>query len=293
MTDSTLAAIFALTTAALAGPVGLIIRRGQRYGNAVTGVVIGLIVNLPLLIGATILLWEPGWWNLRAVMLFVALGLAGPLLGRVFMYQSIHYLGVSRAIPLIQVLPLTTAMAAFGLLGERPGPYVWAGTLLIVAGCVAITLKKKSDTSWDRRYLLFPLLCVAGFTAGNIIRKVGLNAIPSAVFGVTVTYASSLVFLFLFRRLIPPGHRPDLRWGKVWYFYGACGFCNTVTILLRFAATRYGDLTIVVPLFSMSSLFALLVSWLFLRDLERVTRTMVAGTLLVVLGGALITWRIF
>ena len=77
MTDTTLAALLALTTAALAGPVGLIIRRGQRYGNAVTGVVIGPIVNLPLLIGATILLWEPGWWNLRAVMLFVALGLAG------------------------------------------------------------------------------------------------------------------------------------------------------------------------------------------------------------------------
>ena len=293
MIDSSLAALFSLGAAVFAASFSLLARRGQRHGSAMTGVVIGLIVNTPFLIAATAYFWEPGWWDLRSILWFTVGGMMGPAVGRVFMYQAIHYLGVSRAMPLMVTLPLFTAALAYGFLGERPGPYIWAGTVLIVAGCAAITLKKKSDTSWDRRYLLFPLLCVAGFTAGNIIRKVGLNAIPSAVFGVTVTYASSLVFLFLFRRLIPPNHRPDLRWGKVWYFYGACGFCNTVTILLRFVATRYGDLTIVVPLFSMSSLFALLVSWLFLRDLERVTRVMVAGTLLVVLGGALITWRIF
>ncbi len=292
MTDTTLAVFFALTTAVLAGPVGLLIRRGQVYGTAVTGVVIGLIVNTPILIALTAWFWEPAWWNLRAFGLFVALGLAGPSLGRVFMYQSIHFLGVARAIPLIQMLPLTTAAAAYGLLGERPGPYIWAGTLLIVAGCVAITLKKKTDTSWNRRYLWFPVLAVAGFTAGNIIRKMGLTVNPSPLFGVTVTYFSSLVYLLLLMRFIPVAHRPDLRWGKAWYFYGVCGFCNTVTILLRFAATSYGDLTIVVPLFGMSSLFALLASWLFLRGVERVTGMMVAGTVLVVLGGALITWRL-
>ncbi len=257
-----------------------------------TGVIIGLIVNTPLLIAATAYFWEPAWWDLRAVGFFVALGLAGPSLGRVFMYQSIHYLGVARAIPLVQMLPLTTAAAAYGLLGERPGPYVWAGTVLIVAGCVGLTMKQKADTSWDRRYLWLPLMSIAGFTAGNLIRKMGLNVSPSPLFGVTITYISSLVFLLLLKPFLPSSHQPDLRWGKVWYFYGACGFCNTITIMLRFAATRYGDLTIVVPLFSMSSLFALLASWLFLRDVERVTGWMVAGTVLVVLGGALITWRI-
>lgn len=285
MSNTALAVVFALITAVLAGPVGLAIRRGQRYGNAVTGVIIGLIVNTPVLIGFTAWFWEPGWWNLRAVGLFLALGLAGPSLGRVFMYQSIHYLGVSRAIPLIQILPLTTAAAAFGILGERPGPFIWGGTLLVVAGCVAITLKKKEDTSWDRHFLWFPILSVAGFTAGNIIRKTGLTVNPSPLFGVTVTYISSLVSLLLLRRFIPAGHQPDLRWGRAWFFYGACGFFNTVTILLRFAATRYGDLTVVVPLFSMSSLFALLTSWAFLRDIERVTWLMAAGTVLLVLGG--------
>ena len=57
MTDTTLAVLFALTTAVLAGPVGLLIRRGQVYGTAVTGVLIGLIVNTPILIAATAYFW--------------------------------------------------------------------------------------------------------------------------------------------------------------------------------------------------------------------------------------------
>ncbi|MEE9256999.1 MAG: DMT family transporter [bacterium] len=292
MNDTTLAAAFALITAALAGPISVTIRRGQAYGNAATGVVIGLIVNLPILIGATAILWEPAWWNPRAAYWFILLGLAGPALGRVFMFQSIHHLGVARAMPLIATLPLTTAVAAYGILGERPGPYIWAGTVLIVAGCVSLIRKGKAGGAWDRRYLWIPLLSVAGFTAGNIIRKVGLTVAPSPLFGVTVTYTSALLFLFLFRRFLPPAHRPDLRWGKAWVFYGVCGIFNTSALLMRFSATRYGDLTIVVPLFAMSSLFALLASWLFLRDLERITWPIAAGAVLIVSGAALVAWRI-
>ena len=292
MTDTTLAALFALLTAAIAGLVGIAVRRGQAYGNAVTGVLIGLIVNLPLLFAATAILWEPSWWDLGPVLWFVALGLAGPCLGRVFMYQSIHHLGLARAIPLVATLPLTTAAAAFGLLGERPGPFIWAGTILIVAGCIGLTMKGRPGASWDRRYLWLPLLSIAGFTAGNIIRKVGLNVVPSPVFGVTVTYASAFVFLYLFQRWMPATHRPDLSWGPKWGFYGVCGLFNTASILSRFTATRYGDLTIVVPIFAMSSLFALLASWLFLRDLERITFPILAGAVLIVCGGALVAWRV-
>ncbi|MDP6366052.1 MAG: DMT family transporter [Nitrospinota bacterium] len=292
MNDTTLAALFALLTAAIGGPVSVIIRRGQAYGNATIGVLIGLIVSLPLLYGATALLWDPDWWDIDRFGWFVALGLVGPSLGRVFMYQSVHHLGVARAIPLIATLPLTTAVAAFGLLGERPGPYIWAGTLLVVAGCIGITMKGRAGADWDRRFLWYPLLSVTGFTAGNILRKVGLNANPSVIFGVTVTYTSSVVFLFLLRRFLPPTHRPDLSWGNKWGFYGVCGLCNTVTFMSRFAATRFGDLTIVAPIFGTSTLFALLASWIFLRDLERITWPVAAGAVMIMFGGALVAWRV-
>lgn len=292
MSDTLLAAIYALITAVISGPVGVLARRGGAYGNAVTGVIIGLIVNTPLLIIATAVLWEPGWWKPGGLIWFVLLGLAGPTIGRVFMFQSIHRLGVARAMPLISTLPLTTAVAAFGLLGERPGPYIWAGTLLIVAGCVGMTLKGQGRAEWDRRFLWFPVMSVIGFTAGNVIRKVALNELPAPLIGVTVTYLTSLALLLALERFMPPTQRPDLSWGKKWVFYGVCGLFNTATLMFRFAATRYGDLTVVVPIFATGSLFALLSSWLFLRDLERITLPMASGAVLIMMGGALVAWRI-
>lgn len=292
MNTTVLAASFALLTAAIGGPFSVIVRRGQAYGNAVTGVIIGLIVSLPLLTIALAFLWEPSWWELKAVLLFIALGLVGPSLGRFFLYQSIHYLGVARSIPLIATLPLTTAAAAYGFLGERPGPYIWAGTIFIVGGCIGLTMKGKGEGVWDRHYLWLPMMSVAGFTIGNVIRKVGLDVIPSPIFGLTITYFSALVSMLFFQRFLPESHRADLRWGKRWVFYGFCGLINTATIFLRFMATSYGDLTIVVPIFGMSSVFALAASGLFLRGVERITWPIVGGAIFVMLGGAMVAWRI-
>ncbi|MEE9239832.1 MAG: DMT family transporter, partial [bacterium] len=275
-----------------AASFSLLARRGQRHGSAVTGVVIGLIVNTPFLIAATVYFWEPGWWDLRSILLFAVGGMTGPAVGRVFMYQAIHYLGVSRAMPLMATLPLFTAVLAYGFLGERPGPYIWAGTVLIVAGCAGVMMKKKSDTSWERRFLWLSFISILGFAISNIFRKVGLTDLPSPLMGVTVTYISGLIFLLLIARFLPPGHRPQLRWGKAWYFYGACGVLNTMAFLSHFFAIRYGDLTIVSPLSAMSPVFALLLSWFFLRDIERVTGWILAGTALAVAGGILIAWRI-
>ena len=292
MNDTVLAASIALLTAAVGGPFSVFVRRGLPYGNAVTGVIIGLTVSLPLLMAALAVLWEPGWWNPKAALLFAALGLMGPSLGRVFMYQSIHYLGVARSMPLIATLPLTTAVAAYGVLGERPGPYIWAGTFLIVAGCIGLTMKGKAEAVWDRRYLWVPLMSVTGFTIGNLIRKVGLEASPSPLFGVTITYCTALVSMLFFQRFLPPERRADLRWGGRWVFYGFCGLINTVTIFLRFMATRYGDLTIVVPIFGTSAVFAVAASWLLLRDVERITWPIAGGAVFIMLGGVLVAWRI-
>lgn len=292
MSQTLTAALFALSAAVFAASFSLVVRRGQQHGSAVTGVVIGLIVNTPFLIVATAWFWEPEWWNLRSILWFTVGGMTGPALGRVFMYQAIHHLGVSRAMPLMATLPLFTGIFAYAFLGERPGPFIWAGTLLVVAGCAGVTMKKKSDTSWERRFLWLSFVSILGFAISNIFRKLGLLELPSPLMGVTVTYISGLIFLSLIARFLPPGHRPQLRWGKAWYFYGPCGMLNTLAFLAHFFAIHYGDLTIVSPLSAMSPVFALLLSAVFLRDIERVTGWILAGTALAVSGGILIAWRI-
>ena len=78
MSDSLTAALFALGAAVFAASFSLIARRGQQHGSAVTGVVIGLIVNTPILIAVTAWFWEPGWWNTRAILWFLVGGRSAP-----------------------------------------------------------------------------------------------------------------------------------------------------------------------------------------------------------------------
>ncbi len=292
MSDPALAAVFALGTAVASATFSIIVRKGQRYGNATSGVMIGLIVSAPILIAALALFGQPGWRRPGALALFVAAGLAGPCLGRVFIFLGIHHLGVSRAIPLKSSGPLFTAALAYTILGERPGPNIWAGTILIVIGCWAFTLKKKSDTSWSRRLIWLPLAAVIAFGFGAVFRKLGLGIIPSPLLGVTVTSIAGLIFLAGFSFVLPAGHRLDLRWGKAWYFYGACGLLNSLSFFVSFNAIMRGDITIVQPIFATAPFFALILSHLFLRDIERVTGLIVRGTLCTVAGGGLIAWRV-
>jgi len=292
MNDSLLAVMFSLCSAVMAASFSLIVRRGKQHGNATTGVLIGLIVSTPGLVAATLWFWEPSWWNFRALILFSAAGLTGPVLGRIFMYLAIHNLGVSRSMPLMATNPVFTAVLAYSILGERPGPYIWAGTLFVASGCAAITIKSHDDLHWNRRLLWMPFAAVAGFAISNLFRKAGMLAVPSPIFGVTITTLSGLVFLSLLGLFMSSEYSPNLRSGKAWVFYGVCGSINTLAFLANFAAIRYGDLTVVSPLFSTAPFFALLLSAIFLRDVERLTVWIVAGTAFIVSGGLIIAWRV-
>lgn len=292
MTNQAAAAGFALISAVSSAIFSIIIRKGQRHGNAASGVIIGLIVSMPVLIALSLMFAEPGWWHPRAIGFFIAAGLLGPCLGRMFIYLGIHHLGVARAVPLKSAQPLVAAAMAFIVLGERPGPLIWAGTLMIVAGCAVFSIKKKGDAAWNRRLIWLPMAAMVSFASGAIIRKIALGMLHSPLIGTTFTSMSGLIFLLGFTYTLPKGYRPDLRWGKAWYFYGACGLINTASFLLSFHAIMRGDISIVQPISAMTPFFALFLSHLFLRDVERVTRLVVMGTILTVGGGALIGWRV-
>ncbi len=291
MNDTLLAAGFALGTASMSSAFSLIARRGQQHGTAMTGVVIGLIVNIPWLIALTILTWEPSYWSSEAWFWFFLSGITGPSLGRVFMFQAIHRLGVSRAVPLLAANPLFSACFAYIFLGERPGTYVWAGIFLVVLGCGGITYQRKSDVRWDRRAIWLPLLSVLGFSTSNIFRKIGIEIVPSALLGITLTSVFGFVALFAVLWFLPKPLRPSLKWGKAWHFYGPCGLINTLAFLSHFAALKYGDISVVSPLSSTAPLFALLYTWIFLRDMERITLPILFGTVCVVAGGAIIALK--
>ena len=50
MTDLAMTGIFSILTAVSTGTFSIIVRQGRHHGNAYTGVLIGLVVSIPILI---------------------------------------------------------------------------------------------------------------------------------------------------------------------------------------------------------------------------------------------------
>ena len=293
MTDLTLTGVFSILTAISTGTFSIIVRQGRHHGNAYTGVLIGLIISIPVLVFLTYFTWQSHWWNLNALILLSVAGFLGPAVGRVLYFSGIHYLGVSRAMPLTSTMPLLASVFGVLLLGERPGPFIWLGTLLIVTGCISITFKKNDDSSWNRKYIWIPFLAVLSLSLSHVFRKTGVRIVDSPLLAITIMSTSGLFFLLLFSKFLSISQRPSLKNIQAWKFYTFSGLLNTASVFFHFVGLNYGDLSIVTPLSSMAPLFALLFSRLFFKEEEKITLLIVIGTLLIVLGGAIISWRIF
>ena len=293
MNDLAMTGIFSILTAISTGTFSIIVRQGRHHGNAYTGVLIGLVVSIPILIFLCLLTWKPHWWSLKALFLLSIAGFLGPAVGRVLYFSGIHYLGVSRAIPLTSTMPLFASVFGVLLLGERPGPFIWLGTLLIVIGCISITYKKNNDSSWNRSYIWIPFLAVLSLSLSHVFRITGVRIVDSPLLAITIMSISGLFFLVLFSRFLPHNQRPNLTSMQAWKFYTFSGLLNTASVFFHFVGLNYGDLSIVTPLSSMAPLFALFFSRVFFKDDEKITLLILFGTLLIVFGGAIISWRIF
>jgi drug/metabolite transporter (DMT)-like permease len=64
---------------------------------------------------------------------------------------------------------------------------------------------------------------------------------------------------------------------------------ENVAVFLNLLALGMGTVSVVTPLYGSSPIFVLLLSFFFLRGIERLTGRIVAGTLLIVLGIYLLT----
>ena len=288
-----LAVTFAFSTAILTAVFQAIARKGRVHGNAATGVIIGLVINLPILILYSYLSWKPHWFNLEAIVLFTLTGFAATGIGRFLLYFSIHKLGVAITAPLLSSIPLFTSLMAVGMLGESPELNVWIATILIVFGCVFITLKQGDSGNWNLKYAWVPFVSVLSYSVASITRKMGLNILPEPLLGATITYLAGLFFVLFLCLFMKGDNKPDFKNKTAWIFYGFVGLLNMFSLVCRWTSTNYADLTIVTPLFATSGFFALLISKFLLKNEEHVTIWSFVGTILIVSGGVIITWNLF
>lgn len=229
--------------------------------------------------------------SLEAMALFAAAGFVGTALGRLAVFTGVHRVGASVNSAAISSRPLFATVLAVTFLGERVDLFTWVGILVLVGGLVVLTASKGGDlTGWRPRDLLFPLAAAVFFAAGNVARRYGLVTFPDVTLleAVALNEAAALVALGGYG--LVAGRRDVFAAPKKSYgFFAGSGTITAVALLSLFAALQRGNVALVDPLAATAPLFTTVFAALLLRDLERVTRGIVVGALLVVVGAVFIT----
>lgn len=216
---------------------------------------------------------------------FVLAGLLSPGGAQLFVTRAIRQAGASRTSVVLGTAPLVSVTIALLLLDE---PLRWAliaGAVLIVAGGLELAWERGRPDHVRRIGLLLAFVTTILFSArDNLLRWLAVDtSVPAGVAAVASLLGG---LLFLSAVLVPRLRRPPST-GDVLPFLGV-GVVFGLSYVSLFEAYYRGRVTVVSPLIATESLWGVALSVIFIRHTELVGKRLLAGTLLIVAGGALI-----
>ena len=293
--DSTLIAeVFALLAALAFSMGGLMSRYGLRTSTPLTNTLILGVVTLGIYGPIAWATMPASGYKLAGLLIFFAGGVASPGMARTMQGMSIRRIGLARSVTISNSAPLVTIVIAVAALGERPTAWVYLGTFLLVGGVILLTREPQvgaPSTSRQRSvwyYFIYALLSSLMLGIATSLRKVGIGIVPSLSAGLAATALGTLVTLFLWYPFFPPEDRFQFSREGFTYFFVSSLFTSTAHLAF-FAALQRAPLATVAPLASVVPLFTLFLSWLLLRQVERLNPRLTVGVVLICAGAALIT----
>ncbi|MCL5046876.1 MAG: DMT family transporter [Actinobacteria bacterium] len=315
---------FAVLTGVFWAFYSILVRRGTGTVSQEAGLLIAntynAVFNLILLtVYLTVKTIPPLNWT--GVLYFLAAGLFTTFIGRLFFFQSIAFLGPSRAGIFKLSYPAFTLLLAIFILGERIGPLEIAGVVIVFAG-IGVLVKEKLPTPASREAaatreslqargqvapteggvatlkrlapalnpgILFGLTSGISFGAGMILRKTGMNALPDSLLGATLGSLSALG-AFLIWYAVKGQIRSMAReaFGRFNWPYSAAGVVGGLALLSLFISLDYISLSRSNMVSTAEIPFTILLTRILLPQSETLTSRVLAGAGLVVLGALMV-----
>ena len=265
----------------------IFIRRGLVGSNAMTGSFISLSMSAAILwllfpfFAPLSALWTP------VSLVFVTAGIFAPGIGRTLSYVGIEKIGVARSVPIANSSPIFASVFAVLFLAEAWVPQNIVGTLLVISGVIILSVAKPAQGEWRKLDVIYPLIGAMAFGASAILRKAGLGYVDIPVMAAAVTAGSAALFSLALLQFRGGKDAFKLtRRSAAWLF--TAGLVNTAAMLSVFYALSHGKVVIVEPLVSSNPVLTLLLTAIFLRDLEAINMRVIIGALLTVTGTVLV-----
>jgi len=253
-------------------------------------------ITLPVMVVIVLLPWRATAFAIppAAIVPLILSIIIGAVVGDLLYLISQSRIGVSRAFPIAMSYPLFTYFFAFFLLAEPVGPVRLLGVVLTVAGVSIITRQETpprtansnaSQAVQARRFdvvgVVLALAAAISWAIGAIILQLGLVGVEPADANLVRIAAGSVTLLPIIAiakaRGMPTPTKKATKRTLVAGFFGM-----GIGSFLYVMAVKYTGAALSSVLAATAPLFALPASLLILK--ERITRTIVAGTIATVLG---------
>lgn len=203
-------------------------------------------------------------FSLDAALIFAAVGCIFPVAVSILAVRSNEKLGPAVSGAVGNVTPVFAVLGAVLFLGERLGPGQVAGLAMVVGGVALLALRGGAGgRHWSVWVLGLPLAAalVRGLIQPAIKTGLALWHEPLAAAAIGYTLSTVVILSLVGRRAWRegPGHPAGVRW------FLAVGFANGTATFLLYAALGLGSIALVAPLVALFPLFAVVLSFFFLR----------------------------
>jgi len=276
----------ALAAAIAFGFSSVAIRIGQRR---VPDVAVGALATVAIAVAlalASAAIAAPERPDFEALWPFLIAGAAVPGVTTFLFQWAVQEAGAARPTVVLGTTPLASVLLAAAFLGETLDAIVVVGTLLVVAGAVALARERGRPSHVRVLGLLLAGVCAGLFAARDIVvravaRDVDVPALHAGAASLLGAAAAVVVFL-LFRRQAGGTVRGALRPML------PAAVSLGVAYLALVAAYDAGPVTTVAPLVGTQPLWAVLAAFVVLGQGEAIGVRLVGAAALVVAGGGLI-----
>jgi drug/metabolite transporter (DMT)-like permease len=239
-------------------------------------------------VGAAIETPLRGVGSLHDLGLLAIAGLLAPGASQLLFTHAVRLAGPSRVSVVAGSAPLLAVLIALTWLREPFRPVLTAGTVLVVAGGVALAVERRRPESFRAIGLLAAFAAVCFFaTRDNLARLTLRDTTVAPLLAATIALAAGTALLTVVVSLQGRGARGAVSRRSLLAFVPA-GLLFGSSYAAMFEAYDLGRVTVVSPIIAMETLFGVLLSALVVGKSELVGRHVLAGAALIVAGGALI-----
>lgn len=229
---------------------------------------------------------------LRAVWSFMAAGVVGGSIGKIFYNKAIERVGASKAVSIKNSDPIISVLVLALVLGEELTFPVAIGVVLIVTGVLVITRIQAREKERPNRLadFIYPLLALLCFGITPLFKKLGMNAAALPTLAAFITQSTALIVILTVGRLL--NIRP--KWERIptksLLCFVSSGITDALGSLFTFYSLIYAPAVVVSPIWRISPLIVFLLARFTLRGVEVVTlKDGIAATFIV--SGVLVLGR--